>query len=115
MRNANLSGSSFVGTEWARVDAKSADLRNTDFTDSNAYSAIFDGADLRGAQFENSILTGATFGRDPYTKEWANLAGAHFEGALLASSDIVRMCANPTIDDSVRKYELGCRGAAAKQ
>jgi hypothetical protein len=32
----------------------------------------FDGADMQGAQFENSILTGATFGKDG-AGNWANL------------------------------------------
>jgi hypothetical protein len=27
--------------------------------------------------------------------QWADLAGAHFEGALLSSSDIGRICENP--------------------
>ncbi len=38
----------------------------------------FEGADLQGANFENSILTGSTFGKDE-TGTWANLKGAHFE------------------------------------
>ena len=39
--------------------------------------------------------------------QWADLAGAHFEGALLASSDIARICANPTLDEETRLYEVG--------
>ncbi len=35
----------------------------------------FNGADLEGAQFENSILTGSLFGKDS-TGTWANLKGA---------------------------------------
>lgn len=27
--------------------------------------------------------------------QWADLAGAHFEGALLSSSDVERICQNP--------------------
>jgi hypothetical protein len=68
----------------------------------------FDGADVRGAQFENSILTGATFGKDS-AGNWANLAGAHFEGALVSSSDIGRICENPTLEADTKRYELGCR------
>lgn len=68
----------------------------------------FDGADVRGAQFENSILTGATFGKDS-AGTWANLAGAHFEGALVSSSDVGRICQNPTLEEDTKKYELGCR------
>jgi uncharacterized protein YjbI with pentapeptide repeats len=71
----------------------------------------FDGADVRGAQFENSILTGATFGKDPSSGAWANLAGAHFEGALLSSSDIGRICENPTLEADTKRYELGCRAS----
>ena len=52
---------------------------------------------------------GATFGKDRETGQWANLKGAHFEGALLASSDILRMCENPTLEVSTKKYELGCK------
>ena len=51
------------------------------------------------------------FGRDGREGPWANLAGAHFEGALLSSSDIERLCENPTIDLEVRKFELGCRSS----
>lgn len=63
---------------------------------------------MQGAQFENAILSSASFGK--YDGKWANLKGAHFEGALLSSSDIGRICENPTLDDSTRKGELGCRG-----
>lgn len=41
-----------------------------------------------GAQFENSVLTMAMFGRDGPESPWANLKGAHFEGALISSSDV---------------------------
>lgn len=70
----------------------------------------FDGADVRGATFENSILTGATFGRDR-SGTWANLEGASFEGALLSSSDIGRICDNPTLLETTKRYELGCRAS----
>lgn len=43
-----------------------------------------------GAQFENSVLTMAMFGRDGPDGPWANLKGAHFEGALISSSDVGR-------------------------
>lgn len=36
------------------------------------------------------------------------MKGTKFEGALLASSDVVRVCANPTLDDDA-KAELGCK------
>jgi len=70
----------------------------------------FDGADVRGATFENSILTGATFGKDS-SGTWANLAGAHFEGALVSSSDVGRICENPTLEADTKRYELGCRAS----
>jgi hypothetical protein len=38
-------------------------------------------------------------------------AAAHFEGALLSSSDVGRICENPTLDEYTRKAELGCRGS----
>jgi uncharacterized protein YjbI with pentapeptide repeats len=107
LQSANLSNSKVIGSQFARADARSAILTNVDFTDANCYGSQFDGADLQGAQFENSILTGATFGKDK--GNWANLAGAHFEGALVSSSDIVRICENPTLEDTTKKYELGCR------
>lgn len=55
------------------------------------------------------MLTGSTFGRNGKGGEWANLAGAHFEGALVSSSDIQRICENPTLELTTKKYELGCR------
>lgn len=54
-------------------------------------------------------MTGATFGKDPATGQFANLKGAHFEGALLSSSDIQRACENPTLDPATRRGELGCK------
>jgi uncharacterized protein YjbI with pentapeptide repeats len=92
----------------ARADAKGAILSGVDFTDTNCYASSFDGADLRGANFENSILTAASFGRGP-GGEWAALQGTHFEGALVSSSDVVRICENPTLEEATKKYELGCR------
>ncbi len=50
-----------------------------------------------------------SFGKDK--GEWANLEGTHFEGALLSSSDVERLCENPTLDLDVKKYELGCRAS----
>ncbi|KAI8467799.1 MAG: hypothetical protein J3K34DRAFT_429284 [Monoraphidium minutum] len=109
MRGANLSGGKVVGSQFARADAQGANLDGLDLTDVNAYSTAFDGASLRNAQFENAVLTAATFGKSPVTGEWADLAGAHFEGALLSSSDVARLCENPTLDPDVRAYELGCK------
>lgn len=37
--------------------------------------------------------------------------GAQFEGALLSSSDIIRLCENPTLEDSTKKFQLGCRSS----
>lgn len=108
MQDADLSNSRVTGTQFARADARGARLPNVDFTDTNCYGSQFDGADLRGAQFENSILTGATFGKGA-SGEWANLAGAHFEGALISSSDVGRICENPTLEETTKKFELGCR------
>jgi uncharacterized protein YjbI with pentapeptide repeats len=67
---------------------------------------------LQNAQFENAILSSASFGK--YDGKWANLKGAHFEGALLSSSDVGRICENPTLDVITRKAELGCRGPAPR-
>lgn len=109
MRGANLSGSKVVGSQFARADAQGAIMDGMDLTDANCYSTAFDGASLRGAQFENAVLTAASFGKSPVTGEWADLAGAHFEGALLSTSDVERLCANPTLDLETKQYELGCR------
>ena len=146
-----------AGIQMSRAIAFGANLAGVDFTDTNCYGTMFDGANLEGAQFENrwgpttmlplmppttlrtyhpaylyhltphlpvspntllllppplpcSILTNATFGKGP-DGQFANLAGAHFEGALISSSDIERMCVNPTLDESTKKLELGCRKA----
>jgi len=61
------------------------------------------------------ILAGATFGKEPGTGAWANLKNAHFDGALLSSSDIGRMCENPTLEAKTKKYELGCRVSVPKK
>jgi uncharacterized protein YjbI with pentapeptide repeats len=108
MQGADFTNSKLVGSQMARADAKGAKLAGVDFTDTNCYSTSFDGADLSGAQFENSILTAATFGKDG-SGTWANLQGTHFEGALVSSSDVVRICENPTLEESTKKFELGCR------
>lgn len=108
LSGADFSSAKLTGIQMSRAIAIGANLSNVDFTDANCYGTLFNGADLHGAQFENSILTGAAFGKDS-DGNWANLAGAHFEGALLSSSDIERMCQNPTLDDSTRRFELGCR------
>jgi hypothetical protein len=39
----------------------------------------------------------------------AAVQGAHFEGALLSSSDVGRICENPTLEADTKRYELGCR------
>lgn len=75
---------------------------------SNLFGTQFGGADLRGARFDNAILGNASFGKGA-DGQWANLAGTHFEGALLSSSDVERLCVNPTLDADVKKFELGCR------
>ena len=62
---------------------------------------------MRGADFSNSIISNATFGKDENGR-WANLTGATFEGALLSSSDVKKVCINPTLDDEA-KAVLGCR------
>ena len=46
---------------------------------------------------------------ESYKGVWANLKGTHFEGALLSSSDVVRVCENPTLDEYTAQAELGCR------
>eukprot|EP00955_Chlamydomonas_euryale_P050807 354661-Chlamydomonas_euryale.AAC.1 len=38
-----------------------------------------------------------------------DLAASARQGALLSSSDVERVCENPTVDTDVRKFELGCR------
>uniref|UniRef100_A0A383WPB0 Pentapeptide repeat-containing protein n=1 Tax=Tetradesmus obliquus TaxID=3088 RepID=A0A383WPB0_TETOB len=108
LQGANLANSKVVGSQFARADAKGAYLSNVDFTDANCFGTSFDGADMQGAQFENSILTGATFGKDA-AGNWANLKGAHFEGALVSSSDVGRICENPTLEQDTKRYELGCK------
>lgn len=110
LQRANFSGAKFTGSQFARADATGANLANADFTDTNLYGTLFNGADLEGAQFENSILTGSLFGKDA-TGTWANLKGAHFEGALVSSSDVARICENPTLELTTKKYELGCRSS----
>lgn len=50
----------------------------------------------------------ASFGKGPTNGQWANLKGAHFEGALVSSSDVKRMCQNPTLSEEARDFELGC-------
>lgn len=60
MERANFENSKIRAAEMSRTDAREANLRNVDFTDTNAYAANFDGADLENAQFENSILSSKT-------------------------------------------------------
>ena len=108
MSGANCDQCSIKRSEAARADLRSASFQDVSFEDSNLFGTQFGGADLRGARFDNAILGNALFGKDS-NGEWANLVGTHFEGALLSSSDIERLCANPTLDLDVRKFELGCR------
>lgn len=49
--------------------------QGANLTDSNLYEVSFNGSDLRGAVFTNSILSSATFGKDE-NGTWANLEGA---------------------------------------
>lgn len=64
--------------QFARADARRANLRDLDATDANCYGTDFAGADLRGATFDNAILTGAKFGRDTESGNWANLEGTRW-------------------------------------
>jgi len=107
LTGANLDGANLIGAEIARVNGRSGSFRGTDFTDSNLYSTNFDGADMRGAVFENTILTAATFGQDE-TGTWANLEGTLFEGALISSSDQRRICENPTMQGDAA-LAIGCK------
>lgn len=109
LRGADFSGSKLVRVEMSRADATGANLSGVDFTDANCYGTSFDGADLRDANFENAILSSASFGRDR-SGTWANLRGTTFVGALVSSSDVQRICENPTLLPETRKSELGCRG-----
>jgi len=108
MERANLNGARVVGTEMSRADARDAQLKGVNFSDTNCYASNFDGADLEGAQFENSILSSASFGKSAETGKWANLKDTKFEGALVSSSDVKRICANPTLTEETKDYELGC-------
>lgn len=67
---------------------------------------------LQGAQFENAILSSASFGQ--YQGKWANLKGAHFEGALLSSSDVIRICevGNPHCLTAHQRLVLPCHSLA---
>lgn len=82
-------------------------MTGADLTDANCYGTAFDGAQLQNTQWENAILSGASFAR--FDGEWADLKGAQFEGALLSSSDIIRLCENPSLEESTKKFQLGCR------
>ena len=62
-QGSNFAGSKLVGSQFARAQAQGANLRGVDLTDVNAFATAFDGADLEGAQFENSVLSNATFGQ----------------------------------------------------
>ena len=73
----------------------------------NFYEVNFAGSDLRGANFDNAILTNARFGKDAKGK-WADLDVVNWDGALLSSSDAQRVCENPTVDEYGRAI-LGCR------
>lgn len=43
-----------------------------------------------GVTFDNAILSSASFAK--FEGVWANLKGTKFEGALLSSSDVIRVC-----------------------
>lgn len=45
-RDPASAGSNLTGVQFARAQAQGADLRGADFTDVNAFSTAFDGADL---------------------------------------------------------------------
>jgi uncharacterized protein YjbI with pentapeptide repeats len=61
----------------------------------------FEGADLRGAIFRNTVLSGATY-------VGANLEGATFEDALLGYIDVQNLCKNTTLGEDA-KVEIGCK------
>lgn len=108
LSGADFSDSKLLQVEMSRAIARGAILRGADLTDANAYGTDFRGADLAGANLENAILSSALFGKDRDGK-WANLEGTHFVGALMSSSDVGRICENPTLLDVTKKSELGCR------
>lgn len=104
-RRSDFSRTKF-GREASRADFRGAKLVDTSMVDANLYESTFDGADMRNANLENAIVSGASFGQ--YDGVWANLAGVNFEGALLSSSDVNKVCKNPTLDDE-GKGALGCK------
>ncbi len=108
-QNANFTNTKLVGVQFARARAEGAILNGADLTDANCYGSAFDGAQLQNTQWENAILSGASFAK--FDGQWADLKGAQFEGALLSSSDIIRVCENPTLEESTRKFQLGCRSS----
>jgi len=103
---ANLAGSTLPHADFARATARRTNLSQSSLVDSNLFAVAFDGADLRGVDFTNAIMGNATLGKDG--DQWAQLAGANFEGALLSKSDAKTVCLNPTLDDEGRAV-LGCR------
>jgi uncharacterized protein YjbI with pentapeptide repeats len=107
-----LDGASFrntklQGIEMQKAQAQDVDFRDADFRDSNIYTSKFNGSDLTGANFENTILTGSTFGKGP-SGDWAILKGTNFEEALLGDSDVKNACQNPT-RRGLASDTLGCR------
>jgi len=54
------------------------------------------------------LATGVKFGFDQETKAWANLEGTNFEDTQFSTSDVGRICANPTLLEDDRAV-IGCR------
>lgn len=104
---ANFERANLTGGEMSRAKAIGANFRDAKLASLNCYEVNFGGSDLRGADFDNAILTNARFGKDD-KGNWANLEGVNWDGALLSSSDAQRVCENPTVDD-FGKAVLGCR------
>ena len=104
---ANFERANLTGGEMSRAKAIGANFRDAKLVSLNCYEVNFGGSDLRGADFDNAILTNARFGKDD-KGNWANLEGVNWDGALLSSSDAQRVCENPTVDD-FGKAILGCR------
>ena len=61
----------------------------------------FEKADLQGAVFKNTVLSGSTFNE-------AMLEDAVFEDTIIGYIDLQKLCTNKTVNDEGRA-ELGCR------
>jgi hypothetical protein len=66
-----------------------------------------DGTQLGTAQ--RTAAKQCSNGASKATAAAAAVQGAHFEGALLSSSDVGRICENPTLEPDTKRYELGCK------